>query len=424
MRRPSIQQLSPALARAAREVAEVLGRAGRRAWLVGGAVRDLALGVEPVDADLTTAARPEEIEALFPDTYAVGRAFGTVVVHRGEVDVQVTTFRIESGYADARRPSEVSFAATLEEDAQRRDFTCNALYLDPLVDELLDPTGGLPDLAAGRLRCVGEPRRRFAEDGLRLLRLARLAAQYGLEVEEATGEGARASLDALRGVSPERVLGELQRMATGRAPGRAARLLFNLGVLPRLPGTAWLAGEAQEGDLEGRVAGLERLGSRGTAAFLATLFRARTGEAPVAHRADLEALRPSRALQQEVAALLDRERELSSCLAALELGEPPRAIWIRLVRDPAFELALACWIAWHPGEREAECLRLRSLAREATVEELWPAPLVTSAELGRAGIPRGPRWGELLSAGEEAQLNGEFADLDGARKWLAARALG
>src|SRR5437867_2007197 len=191
MRRPTMEHLPLELARAARTVAGVLGTAGHRTWLVGGAVRDLALGIEPKDADLASAARPEEIEALFPSTHAVGRAFGTVVVRCGTADLQVTTFRAEAGYDDARRPSHVRFGTTLVEDAARRDFTCNALYLDPLNDEFIDPTGGLADLAARRLRCVGDPVQRFAEDGLRLLRLARLAAEHGLAIDQATHAGAR-----------------------------------------------------------------------------------------------------------------------------------------------------------------------------------------------------------------------------------------
>src|SRR6185503_10579164 len=140
MRRPSMEHLPAELAHAARTVAGVLRAAGHRAWLVGGAVRDLALEVTPQDVDLASAARPEEIEALFPSTVSVGRAFGTVVVRSGALSLQVTTFRAEAGYDDARRPSHVHFATSLTEDAARRDFTCNALYLDPLSDEFVDPT--------------------------------------------------------------------------------------------------------------------------------------------------------------------------------------------------------------------------------------------------------------------------------------------
>src|SRR5262245_12182553 len=117
MRRPTTQSLPPALAQAARSVATALRVAGHRAWLVGGAVRDPALGVEPADADLASAARPEELERLFPTTHAVGRAFGTVVVRAEGVDLQVTTFRAESGYEDARRPTQVRYTSSLAEDA-------------------------------------------------------------------------------------------------------------------------------------------------------------------------------------------------------------------------------------------------------------------------------------------------------------------
>src|SRR5688572_25680129 len=177
MRPPSMAHMPPELAQAARWIAAELGGRGRRAWLVGGAVRDLALEREPKDADLASAALPEEIERLFPRTHAVGRAFGTVVVSCGTLDLQVTTFRAESCYDDARRPSAVRFSSRLEEDAARRDFTANALYLDPLSDELVDPTGGLADLQSGRLRCVCAPSERFADDGLRMLRPTRLEAQ-------------------------------------------------------------------------------------------------------------------------------------------------------------------------------------------------------------------------------------------------------
>src|SRR5262245_7370135 len=147
MRPPSMAHMPADLARASRWIATELGAKGRRAWLVGGAVRDLALGREPKDADLASAALPEELELLVPRAFAVGRACGTVDVHCDGLDVQVTAFRAESRYEDARRPSEVRFTTRLEEDAARRDFTCNALYLDPLTDELVDPTGGMGDLA-------------------------------------------------------------------------------------------------------------------------------------------------------------------------------------------------------------------------------------------------------------------------------------
>lgn len=419
MRRPSIEHLPVDLAGAAQAVAAVLQRAGRRAWLVGGAVRDLALEVAPKDVDLASAALPGELENLFSSTYSVGRAFGTVVVRQGTIDVQVTTFRSEEGYEDARRPSRVRFAESLEVDAGRRDFTCNALYLDPLSNELVDPMGGLADLDARRLRCVGEPRRRFGEDGLRLLRLARFAAQYALIPDDQTRAGAQASLEALRGVSPERILGELQRMAEGAAPGAATRLMFGLGLLGRLPG----GGALGDGDcLAQRVDAVERLEARSFEGFLATLFRPSAEPEETAALAGIRELRPSRAIQQSVGAVFQCERAIGSCLAEFARGAARRSSWIRLVRRPEFELALAVWEAWHPGLEVQACKDLQAAATALAPEELWPAALVTSAELARAGIPRGPRWSELLVAAEEAQLDGRLTDEASARAWLEARA--
>src|SRR6185503_18536023 len=140
---------------------------------VGGAVRDLALGLPPHDVDLASRLTPDELEGRFPKSASVGRAFGSMVLVVDGIPLQHTTFRSEHGYADARRPDQVRYGATLEEDASRRDFTCNALYLDPLSDELCDPQEGLADLRSALLRCVGDPAARFAEDGLRILRLAR-----------------------------------------------------------------------------------------------------------------------------------------------------------------------------------------------------------------------------------------------------------
>jgi tRNA nucleotidyltransferase/poly(A) polymerase len=401
------------LAQAARAVAETLATAGTRAWLVGGAVRDLALGLAPADADLASAARPEELERLFPRTYAVGKAFGTVVVRVGALDVQVTTFRSESDYDDARRPRAVRFAQSLEEDAARRDFTCNALYLDPLTDELVDPTGGFTDLVARRLRCVGDPVARFGEDGLRLLRLARLAAHHGLEVESATFAGARTALEALRGVSPERVLTELERMAEGTAPARAAALLEELGVLARLPGFAELAGPGRAA----RVDALARLEGAGPARFFALLFFPGPERSAEAALTALLALRPPRALHQRVARIYGLLGELEACLQ--ELASVPRSRWIRLVRSEEFADALAVAAAWQP-ERHAEARRaLVARAAALAPSERWPPARITSAELARSGIPRGPRWGALLRAAEDAQLDGEITDAPSARAWLA-----
>jgi tRNA nucleotidyltransferase/poly(A) polymerase len=318
----------------------------------------------------------------------------------------------------------VAFGTSLEQDAARRDFTCNALFLDPLTDELRDPTGGLADLAAGRLRCVGEAARRFSEDGLRLLRMCRLAAQFGLTLEPTTLAAARGSLDALRGVSAERVLAELARMAAGPAPGRALALLLETGVLARaLPHLAGLASGAGEATLEERVAAVAWLGARpGVRRFLATLFRMRSPGAAEQARAALQDLRVARALGDSIARVWELERELAACLAGLAGGRLRRSRWVRLGRAEEFEDALALWRAWHGGAEPEALTELLGRMANLTPEARSPAPLLRSEDLARAGIPRGPRWSQLLREAEDLQLDGELSTPEEARDWLERRA--
>ncbi|MCY3003386.1 MAG: CCA tRNA nucleotidyltransferase, partial [Planctomycetota bacterium] len=234
MNAPKLASLPETLRSAATGIARRLHAGGFQGWLVGGAVRDLALGRDPKDVNIATDARPEDVERLFPGAKDVGRAFGTLIVVEAGLAAQVTTFRSERGYSDARRPDHVEFGASVEEDSRRRDFTCNALYLDPLDGTCLDPQGGLVDLGRRSLRAVGEPRERFREDGLRLLRLARFAADLDLEVEPATLAGAREAAGAIVGVSGERVLAELLTMANRARSARALELLDGLGLLARV----------------------------------------------------------------------------------------------------------------------------------------------------------------------------------------------
>jgi len=408
--RPRTEGLAPELAAAARHCAEVLRARGERAWLVGGAVRDLALGRTARDVDLACAAGAEVIEDLFPRTHAVGRAFGTVVVQTpGGVDVQITTFRGESNYADGRRPEQVHFGASLERDAERRDFTCNALYLDPLDDTLLDPTGGLVDLAAGRLRCVGEPAQRFAEDGLRPLRLVRFAAEFELRIEPATRAAAGQAGEALRGVSAERVLAELARLCAGPAPGWAVGELAALALLARLPGFARL----ERATLAARVEALQRLARPDRIELLAVLFRL-PGEEPTEPTAALSELRPARAELEGVRRIWGLEPAL--LLELQPIPPPGRARLLRLLRDEAFGRAWRVHLAWRGAPPPRDLAAERAAFAPA---ELAPTPLVTSGELARAGVPRGPRWGELLRAAEDAQLEGEVRDEREAALWLA-----
>ncbi len=194
-----------------------LTQAGFAAYVVGGCVRDMLLGRTPGDYDVTTSALPEETAAVFAGERVIetGLKHGTVTVLLSGMPVEITTFRVDGTYADARHPDAVSFTRSLREDLARRDFTMNAVAWNP-ESGLSDPFGGVPDIRAGRIRCVGDPETRFREDALRILRCLRFSAALGFAVEPATAEAARAGREALRRISKERVAEELKKLLCGK----------------------------------------------------------------------------------------------------------------------------------------------------------------------------------------------------------------
>ena len=217
----------------AAQVLSALEGAGFGAWCVGGCVRDSLLGRTPQDWDVTTAAVPERVLAIFGDrAVPTGLAHGTVTVRTAGGVVEVTTLRRDGTYRDHRRPQSVTFTDSLEEDLCRRDFTVNAMALD-LRGELADPLGGRADLDAGLLRCVGEPDRRFREDALRILRGVRFAAALGFAVEQETDRSLRANRALLALIAPERIWAELKGLLT--APGAAEALR----AYPEVIGVFW-----------------------------------------------------------------------------------------------------------------------------------------------------------------------------------------
>ncbi len=186
---------------------ERLQQAGFAAFWVGGCVRDFFLGRKPVDYDVATSARPEHIEKLFPHTVPVGRKFGVVVVLQSGHQFQVATFRAEADYQDGRHPEQVSFGDP-RADASRRDFTVNGLFYDPVGDRLHDWVGGEKDLRGKIIRTIGNPRERFAEDHLRLLRAVRLAAQLDFTIEAGTFATIGKLAEKIKAISAERVRDE------------------------------------------------------------------------------------------------------------------------------------------------------------------------------------------------------------------------
>lgn len=208
-------------------VLAALESAGYEAYVVGGSVRDALRGVEPHDWDVATNATPEQIQTVFKHTLYENR-FGTVVVRLGELDIEVTTYRVDGEYSDHRRPSTVSYTSSLIEDLARRDFTINAMAYR---DKLIDPFDGAYDIQRRLIRTVGHPNDRFNEDALRMLRAVRFASTFGYHIADRTRDGIRAKANLAGNLSGERVQQELVKMLAVSKPSIAFRMLSEVGLL-------------------------------------------------------------------------------------------------------------------------------------------------------------------------------------------------
>ena len=433
--------------RAARSIAATLRQAGHEAYLAGGCVRDLLLGLDPKDYDVATSATPETVLALFPDKKAVtvGAHFGVVLICEPEpngTSTEVATFRHDGSYSDGRRPDTVQFSTSAREDVLRRDFTINGMLLDPAVYDrtsdavqaTLDYVHGREDLAACIIRAIGSPLQRFTEDKLRMLRAVRFAARLGFAIEPATAAAIRQLASQITVVSPERIRDELTLILTegGARPG--FELLDALGLLPHiLPEITRLHGVQQppeyhpEGDVWiHTMLLLEKLpaGASPTLAWGALLhdvgkpatFRAPdprnphdrirfNGHVEVGGRIAeqiLHRLHFSNEQSEQILALVKNHMRFADVLHMRE------STLKRFLRLPHFDEHLAL--------HRIDCLSshadlsLYNFTRQkyeaAPIETLQPRPLLTGRELIAAGYQPGPRFKKMLEAAEDAQLEG------------------
>jgi poly(A) polymerase len=400
---------------------------------VGGCVRDLLLGRQPKDYDVATSAPPEEVLRLFPRSGQVGAHFGVVLVHEGSACVEVATFRSDLEYRDGRRPAGVRFEIDPREDAIRRDFTINALMMDPFTGEVLDFTDGRRDLEAGIIRAIGEPQRRFREDHLRLLRAVRFAARLGFEIEPATFDAMRTLALAIHRVSAERVRVELARILTEGGPRRGFELLDASGLLQEiLPEVAAMKGVEQppefhpEGDVWTHTLMMLE-GMRNPSVELALGVLLHDVGKPATFRV-AERIRFDGHVEKgvEIAhTLLNRLKfpnAVIECVEALianhmRFKDAPRMRESRLkrfIRMPGFEEhmelhRLDC-ISSHGSLDNYEFVRRKQ--NETPPEQLKPDPLITGKDLIAAGYKPGPMFGVVLSEIEDAQLEGAIATRD------------
>lgn len=438
MRRPD-----SALFRAAAEIVGRLRAHGRRAYLVGGCVRDLLLGLEPKDYDVATDATPDETAGLFDRVIEVGKSFGVSVVSTEAGNVEVATFRADGVYLDGRRPTEVRFAGP-EEDVRRRDFTMNALLLDPETLEVIDLVGGRPDIEARRLRAIGDAEARFREDRLRPLRAVRFAARYSLSIEPATEAAVARCAPLVADVSAERTRDELTRMLCAPRAGRALLLLHRLGLLKVvLPEVEAMVGVPQppafhpEGDVFTHtiilldLVGLEPDPSPvlGWGALLhdvgkpPTIGRADGGRITFHEHCEVGArmaeeigrrLRLSNAEIEGVVVLVRDHLKFKD----VEKMRPGRLR--RWAAEAHFEDLLALHrldcLASH-GDLSAHETARAALEENRRLAAL-PPRVLTGHRLIEWGARPGPRFKEVLLAAYEAQLEGRIADLDEARAFV------
>ena len=246
---------STAAAIAERHVRRLNDR-GFEAYWVGGCVRDLLLGLSPKDYDIATNATPDQVERLFPRTIPVGKQFGVILVLEQGVQTEIATFRTESGYSDGRRPDSVKFCSA-KEDASRRDFTINGIFLNPLERQPLDWVGGIQDLETGLIRAIGDPVERFSEDHLRMLRAVRFATRFDFQLEPKTLSAIQSRASDITLVSPERIRAELIRILLAPKLAKGLRLLEESCLFQWLfpdwakpipsPVYKWAEGEIEEG---------------------------------------------------------------------------------------------------------------------------------------------------------------------------------
>ena len=407
-----------------------LREAGFAAFLVGGCVRDFLLGFEPKDYDVATAATPAQVTALFNGSNLVGAQFGVVLVRDGSAQVEVATFRSDNDYQDGRRPSEVTFEQNPEQDALRRDFTVNALLLDPERGEVLDFVGGRADLEGGVIRAIGDPARRFREDHLRLLRAVRFAARLEFAIEPATFAAIREHAGFIRDVSAERVRDEISRMLNGPHPRRAFELLDETGLLDQiLPEVAAMKGVEQPAEFhpEGDVwqhtmlmlEGLEHpsvtlawgvllhdVGKPGTFARAADRIRF-NGHVEEGIRIARDILGRLRYSHDEIAQVLAL---IANHMKFKDVPQMKESTVKRFVRQPDFEEHMALHrldcLSSHGSLGNYEFVRRK--LQETPPELLKPAPLISGQDLIGAGYKPGPLFRKALQSVEEAQLNEEI----------------
>jgi len=423
-------------------IVKTLSGAGHRALFAGGVVRDLLLGNPVSDLDIATSALPQEIEALFPRTIPVGKQFGVMIVVLNSINYEVATFRAEAGYLDGRHPSSVRFTGA-EEDARRRDFTVNGLFLDPLTRDIIDYVEGLEDLKRHVIRTVGNPVERLEEDKLRILRAARFACQLDFRIDPETWEEVRRQAGKLLQVSWERIRDELIKILTGPAPAGGLDLLSDSGILDViLPEVAAMRGVPQppefhpEGDVFVHTRLMFQTAGRVPDANLAlAILLHDVGKPPTFTIRDrirfdghdqkgaelAEAIgRRLRLPGEQIEEVTDLVREHLRFIPVQDMRESTLKRFLRKENiHKHLELHRLDCLASHGDLASYDFCRAK--LEEFSQEVMRPTPLINGHDLIALGLTPGPLFSEILSSVEDLQLEGKIATRDEAVEWVRSR---
>jgi len=425
----------------ARKIVARLRDHGHVAYFAGGCVRDLVRGTTPKDFDVATDARPHQVQAIFPRTYAVGAHFGVIVVLENGFQFEVATFRSDGLYIDGRHPVEVHFSSA-EEDARRRDFTINGMFYEPIAEEVIDFVGGRADLQAKLIRAIGQPEQRFSEDRLRMLRAIRFATVLEFDIDTATWSALADRAETIKDISAERIRDELVRIFLSRHRLRGFDLLDRSGLLRAIiPEMEPMKGCAQpeqfhpEGDVFRHTRLMvELLPESVSVPLVFSVLLHDVAKPPTASvdengrirfnghdrigaemtEAIMERLRFSRA---EIDATVEMVRQ------HMVFKDVPRMRVAKLKRfmaRPTFEAELElhrvdCASSHRMMENYEFLLEKR---QEFANEPIIPPPLVRGDDLIAMGMKPGPKFSEILEAVETRQLEGAFKTREEALEWV------
>ena len=403
---PPLHERRRTMRSAALKVVQCLQAAGHTAYFAGGCVRDMLMGRRPHDFDVATSALPKQVVELFRRTRQVGAQFGVVLVRIAGYDIEVATFRADIDYEDGRHPTHVRFTDA-REDAQRRDFTINGMFYDPVSRKVVDYVGGQEDLSAGVLRAIGEPSQRFEEDHLRILRAIRFSARLGFPIERGTWSAMCASASEIRRISPERIREELDKMLTNRNRSQACRDLFAAGVVPHLWPRAEVLLPHREA-IQGFVSALPVAApfELGLAAILHPLSTKQVEAACLG-------LRCSNQVKKTVVWLVGLQDIF------LDPSRVTRADLKLLMAHPAFHGLLTLFGSKlrAKGLPPTAHRRISTRARRIPPEDVAPPPWVNGDFLEELKLPKGPAYSAILERVYYAQLNGDLADRAAAREY-------